>query len=164
MQAVRSLYDRFQVLIHELAKFGVVGAVCLVIDLGIFYALHNRAKVGPLTSTFASTVVAASAAYAGNRLWSFRHRANSGLRRELSLFMALNAMGLVVQEAVVGFVFYVLGAHSAALPAKLGGIFLGTLFRFWAYKRWVFLHRPAAAEPAADRPRDEVEAEAVLQV
>jgi len=162
--AVRALYERFQVLIHELAKFGIVGAVCLVIDLSIFYGLHTRAGIGPLTSKVGSTVVSASCAYAGNRVWSFRHRARSGVGRELTLFMGLNAVGLAIGLAVIGASYYLLDLRSTAATnvANLLGIMIGTVFRFFTYKRFVFLHPERVPTNAGSR--DEREAEAVLQV
>lgn len=164
MPALRALYARFQDLIHELAKFGVVGAVCLVIELAIFISLNTGAHIGPLTAKVCSTVVSATCAYVGNRYWSFRHRARTGVRRELTLFLGLNAVGLAIGLAVLGFAVYVLGIARngrAATAANLVGIGIGTAFRFYTYKRYVFLHPDAVPADREERQRREVEA--VLQ-
>jgi len=165
VQAARALYARFRELIHELAKFGIVGAICLVIDLSVFVALNSGAQLGPLTAKVLSTVVSATCAYVGNRFWSFRHRARTGVRRELSLFLGLNAVGLVIGLVVIGAAVYGLGVPRnghGATAANLVGILLGTFFRFYTYKRFVFLHPDAV--PTDPVQRDEQEAQAVLQV
>jgi len=166
VQAARALYARFQVLIHELAKFGIVGAVCLVIDLSVFVSLNSGAHIGPLTSKVLSTIVSATCAYLGNRYWSFRHRARSGVRRELSLFLALNAVGLVIGLAVIAIAVYGFGVPRnghGATAANLVGILLGTFFRFFSYKKFVFLQ---VEDPASltQEERDDRAAEAILQV
>lgn len=140
------LYRRFQHLIHEIAKFGIVGAMCAVVDIGLSNVLHIGLGVGPLTSKLASTVVAATFAYVGNRYWSFRHRGRSSVRREYALFFLLNAVGLGITEACIGFSEYVLGLHSALafnVSGNLVGLGLGTVFRFVTYRRFVF----TAVEP-----------------
>lgn len=150
IHAIR-LYERFRQLIHEAAKFGVVGAVAFVVNTVGFNILHYQAGVGPLTSTAIATIVATCVAYAGNRYWTFRHREGSGLGREYLLFFFFNGVGLVIQLGCVGFVRYILGFTSALAlnTALILGIGLGTLFRWWSYRRWVWVEpRDETAEGA----------------
>jgi putative flippase GtrA len=143
VEMIRSVYSRWQTLVHELAKFGIVGLICYVIDAGLYNIGHVAFGLGPLTSKVISTTVAATCAYFGNRHWSFRHRARSGVRREYTLFIVLNAIGLGIALACLGFGFYVLDQRSALASNVWGNVIgtgLGTVFRFWAYKKWVFLH------------------------
>ena len=137
---MRAVYRRFEVLIHEIAKFGLVGAFNAVLDITLANVLHFRVGLGPLTSKTLATAVAATSSYSMNRHWSFAHRARTTFRREYALFFFLNAVGLAIALVVVGFVRYVLGFSSvlAFNVANLLGIGLGTLWRFYAYKRWVF--------------------------
>jgi putative flippase GtrA len=151
---ITALYRRFAELIHELARFGLVGTIGAVLDLGGAAMLHGSAGFGPLLAKTISTVVATTFAYAGNRMWTFRHRANAGLAREYLIFFALNAAALVIALLVIGFTEYPLGMHSqlAYNVAQVTGTAIGTLFRYWAYKKWVFLPCAApAAQPAAAR-------------
>lgn len=151
MSLLRGLYHRWQQLVHELAKFGVVGAVCYVIQLGVFNLLRHQLGAGPITSTAVAIVVAATCAYFGNRHWSFRHRASTGFAREYTLFFVVNGAGLIIAVGCVGFSHYILGLRSAVadnISANLVGTALGTLFRFWAYRRYVFLHPEVAATRA----------------
>ena len=143
MTFVRQFYARWQVLVHEVAKFGVVGAFCFLIDLGTFNLFHFGWGWGPITSKTLSTVIAATINYFANRHWSFAHRARSGVRREYSLFIVLNFIGLGIALGFLAFGHYALGQDSP-LATNIWGNVIGTgtatFFRFWAYKKFVFLH------------------------
>jgi putative flippase GtrA len=130
----------WQVLFKELSAFGVVGAVNLFVDIGLFNALHFGAGIGPLSSKVISTTVATTSAYFLNRHWSFSHRARTGLAREYTLFFVLNGIALAMGLLVLGATRYGFGFTDklSLNVANLIGIGLGTIFRFWSYKRWVF--------------------------
>ena len=139
VDALRRLLDGWRRLIREFAKFGIIGAANTVLDYAIFNALYG---IGPLKAQIISTSVAATSSYFMNRHWTFRHRARSGLRREYTLFFVFNAIGLAIALAVLGVTKYGLGLDTrfAGNVAKTVGLVLGTLFRFWSYRKWVFLH------------------------
>ncbi|MEU5883169.1 GtrA family protein [Spirillospora sp. NPDC047279] len=143
MSLVANLYRRFAHLVHELMKFGSVGAIAFVITIGLSNVLHSESGfgMGPLTSNALATVVATTFAYLANRYWTFRHRDRTGIGREYVLFFALNGVGLVITQLFIGFTHYVLDLtgpipYNAALIVGTG---VATLFRFWSYKKWVFL-------------------------
>lgn len=143
----------WQILAKELSAFGVVGAVNVVVDTGLFNASHFWLGLGPTTSNVISTGIATTLSYFANRHWSFSHRARTGLRREYTLFFLLNGVALLMSLVCIDFTFYLLGLTSplAVNVAKFVGLGLGTVFRFWSYKRWVFLPaaRGAENEPAS---------------
>jgi putative flippase GtrA len=148
---VRGLYVRFQRLIHEAAKFGVVGIVGVFITNGGYALLHNTFGVGPVTSTTIATIVATAVSYVANRYWSFRHRERTSVAREGVIFFILNGIGLLIQDAVVAFNYYILsnGNNKAAEFIALNvGIALATLFRFWSYRKWVWVESADGAEAA----------------
>src|SRR5215471_3117499 len=149
---VRGLYVRFQRLIHEAAKFGVVGIVGVFITNGGYALLHNTFGLGPVTSTTIATIVATVVSYVANRYWSFRHRERTTVAREGVIFFVLNGIGLLIQDAVVAFNFYILSnGHNKAAEfiALNAGIALATLFRFWSYRKWVWAAPADGAEAAA---------------
>ena len=145
------LLDRFgtpwRLLVKEISAFGVVGLINLFIDVGLFNLLHFQLGLGPTTSNVISTGVATTISYFGNRHWSFSHRARTGLRREYTMFFVINLIALGIGSLVIAFTYYVIGTHDpfALNVAKVVGIGIGTVLRFWSYKRWVF---PAHQEPA----------------
>ncbi|HEU5110414.1 MAG TPA: GtrA family protein [Micromonosporaceae bacterium] len=144
---VRSLYERFHHLIHELGKFGTVGAVAFVVDTVVYTLLLSR-DMETLTAKTLATVVSATVAFLGNRFWTWRHRERSGLAREYSLYFFFNVVGLAIGLAVLGISHYGLGSLwpgifqttlGDLIAANIVGTAFGTLFRFWSYRRFVFL-------------------------
>ena len=143
------------VLGRELVKFGAVGAVCFLIDVGLFNLLRFG-DAGPLadrpvTAKIVSASVATLVAWAGNRWWTFRRRRHPALLRELVLFFAMNGVALVIAVLCLVVSHYVLGLRSPVadnVAANGVGIVLGTAFRFVAYRLWVF--RGAAEAPGAE--------------
>ncbi|TYB59747.1 GtrA family protein [Nonomuraea sp. PA05] len=141
MDFARRLYQRFSSLVHELAKFGSIGAVAFLLDTGLLNLFNVVVGFGPLTSKVIATTISTTFAYAGNRFWTFRHREQSGLRREYFLFFLLNGIALLFGMLTIGFATYTLNLHDALSfnIANIVGVGLGTLFRYWSYKKWVFL-------------------------
>jgi putative flippase GtrA len=134
------LYTRYRHLIPELLKFCVVGGVGAVIDLGGAAVLHGKFNVEALEAKAISTIIAMVVTYLGSRFWTFKHRENQALGREATLFIVLNVVGLVIAEAVIALVTYGFGLHSQLdyNAASVVGTGLATIFRYFAYRQWVF--------------------------
>lgn len=141
MSLVSDLHRRFATLIAELTKFGLIGTFGLIIDLGGAALLHGKAGFGPLMAKAISASVASVVSYTGHRLWTFRHRASQSLVRGGMIFFGLNLIGLVISLLVIWFVTGVLHLQSLAAynAAQVVGVLLGMVFRYWSYRRWVFL-------------------------
>lgn len=146
------LEARLRGLFGELAKFGTVGLLSFVVDLAVFnLMLHALDK--PLTAKVISTVVSASNAFLLNRAWSFKHRERTSVRREYTLFFVLNVIGLGIALLCLAVSHYVLGFDSKLADnasANGFGLVLGTAFRFWSYRRFVWAAPTEVAEAAAD--------------
>ena len=140
MSFIRDIYGRFAVLIHEIIKFGIVGGVGFVVQLGVTDALHLEGHVGPLTSEAVGYVLATVVTFLGNRYWAFNRRRGAGLGHETVVFALLNGVALGIQEAVVAIVHYGLGLTDPLSfnIATIVGVGLGTIFRLWSYRKWVF--------------------------
>jgi putative flippase GtrA len=137
VSGIRDLYGRFRHLIHEGAKFLVVGGIGTVVTFVVANALHS---IGEYKAITVATIVATVITYVGNRYWSFRHRQGNGTARESVVFFILNAIGLLIYYACIWLV-----VDAAGLKGKLWynvalvvGTGLGTLFRFWSYRKWVW--------------------------
>jgi putative flippase GtrA len=152
VRLIASLYARIRHLVPELAKFGVVGGIGAVIDLGGAAVLHSTYHQGPLKAKAISIAAATVVTYVGNRFWTFRHRENQPLLREGALFVALNIVGLVIAELVIACTAYVFDFKGAIAynMASLIGTGLGTIFRYFAYRKWVFLAPAVQPAPAGE--------------
>ncbi len=152
-----ALWERFGHLVRELGKFGVVGACTYVVDVTLYNLLYH--SFGYFWAKAASTAVAATLAFLGNRFWTWRDRERSGLHREYLLYFGFNLVGLLIGLACLwlshnGLGHFWPGVFQTRLAdnvAALGfGMVLGTLFRFWSYRRFVFL--VPVAEPTPSGP------------
>ena len=153
---VQGFYAKFQDLIHEVAKFGIVGAFNYVLDVTLFNVLlaegfHHR----PLTAKTISTVVATTSSYFMNRHWTWRKRARTGLVREYGTFLILSLVALVITLGCLAFGEYVLNQNSLLARNFWGnvvGVGVAMVWRFWSFRRWVF------REPEPDRTDDSLHA------
>lgn len=157
-------------LIAQLARFGAVGAVGFVVDFSIFNVLRatvlspDEVHSGPFWAKVVSTVVAIGVNWVGNRYWTFRDQRRSVATREGIEFVVVSLGGMVISLGCLGISHYVLGFTSALADNVSGnviGLLLGTLFRFWLYKVWVY--HPDRAEREAARRRDGAPAVATRQ-
>jgi putative flippase GtrA len=146
LSLIRDYYYRFQVLVHEVAKFGLVGALGFVVQLGSQNALHSGMKLGPTVSIVLAYIVATVVTFVGNRYWAFKHRKGKGLGREFWMFVVLNAVAIVIQVAIVDLAYYGMDLRSTLWYniASIIGIGIGTLMRFVTYRKFVFLAQPSS--------------------
>lgn len=161
---VRELVD---VVYREALKFGAVGAIAFVLDVGLFNLLTTSLWPGtgspPLDghekiAKITSASVAILWAWLGNRYWTFRHRRQNTPMRELVLFVVMNLGGLLIAVACLAISHDVLGYTSPLadnISGNVIGVGLGTLFRFWTYRRFVFNEfrddmTSSTADPTAD--------------
>lgn len=133
-------------LAHEVARFGTVGAIAFIVDVGTFNLLRFAGGEGPLytkplTAKVISVVLATIVAYLGNRFWTYRNRRHRGYTREYVMFFVFNGIGLLISLACLWFSHYLLGLTSPLadnIAANVVGLGLSTLFRFWSYRTYVF--------------------------
>ncbi|MFL6153460.1 MAG: GtrA family protein [Ornithinibacter sp.] len=142
---IESARGAMDVIYREMIKFGVVGLIAFVIDIGLANLLwHTVLSDKVTTAKIISGAVATLFAWFGNRQWTFRHRRSRPAHHEVALFFGVNAIALGISALVLYISHYPFGFTTilADNVATIIGIGLGTLFRFWAYRRFVFAGEP----------------------
>jgi putative flippase GtrA len=148
VRLVRFLPRRLRALAPEAVAFGVIGLA----NLGLYYLIFNALIfIGAVKSTVIATLVTTYLAYLANRHWTYKDRPRSALRREYTLFFAVNMGGLLIQSAGTGILKYGFDMNEthdrlAFNVATTVCICTATLFRFWTYRTFVFAGTPAIAE------------------
>ena len=133
------------VIYREMIKFGVVGLISFIIDLGLANLLwHTVLSDRVTTAKIISGAVATLFAWVGNRQWTFRHRRSRPAHHEVALFFGVNLVALGISAVALYVSHYGLEFTTILADnlATIVGIGLGTLFRFWAYRRFVFAGEP----------------------
>ena len=134
-------------LIAQLARFGAVGAVGLVVDVAIFNALRitvlspDDVASGPFWAKVISTSVAIVVNWIGNRYWTFGAQRQSKAAREGLEFAVVSVGGMLIGLLCLWVSREVLGYTSLLadnIASNVVGLALGTAFRFTLYRVWVF--------------------------
>ncbi|HAG62829.1 MAG TPA: GtrA family protein [Kocuria sp.] len=163
-ESLSNLADRahalWELFVKELTKFGLVGAAAFVINASLVWLLmhtpyfadsHIKAKV-------VATVVAIIFSWVANRMWTFRDKRQDDKKKELVQFLVANGIGMAIELGCLGVSYYVLGLTSATASFVSGtiiGTILGTVFRYFAYRFWVFSTKLDADPEFADSPDEE---------
>jgi putative flippase GtrA len=134
----------------EVVTFLAVGGVGYVVDVTSFNLLRSQGPMATHDPSYARIVAVALAmvvTYLGNRLFTWRGQATGDRRREIVLFIIFNIIGLALSVATLVVSHDLLGFTTRLadnISANVVGLGLGTLFRFWSYKTFVFrAGRPA---------------------
>jgi putative flippase GtrA len=152
-----------QRLLHhrELLKFGMVGGTAFVVDTAIFLGLKDTVLSNkPVTAKVISTLVATIVSYILNREWSFRTRGGRERHHEAGLFFLVSGIGLVLTSAPLWLSRY--GLHLETpyvtrltqevadfVSAQIIGTVVAMVFRWWAFRRFVFPHAGARTRTGA---------------
>lgn len=135
---------------RELAKFLVVGGTAWIVDTGIFTLLsHTILAEKVITAKIISILVSTVLSYVLNREWSFSSRGGRERRHEAALFFVVNGLALAINLVPLALSRYAFGFNLANHPqwvvtfadfvsANVIGTLVGMVFRYWAYRRYVF--------------------------
>ncbi|MFD9480552.1 MULTISPECIES: GtrA family protein [Streptomyces] len=146
--------ERVRGFAREVAKFGAVGGLGVLVNLGVFNLIRNTTDLQVVRASVIATVVAIATNYLGFRYFAYRDRAQSGRTRELIMFALFSAIGLVIENGVLYTATYGFGWDGplASNVFKFVGIGTATVFRFWSYRTWVFKALPVTVAESAPEP------------
>ncbi|MFE9374603.1 GtrA family protein [Streptomyces sp. NPDC006711] len=160
MSAQGASPSRLRLLVREVAKFGAVGGLGVLVNMGAFNLLRHSTDLQVVRASLLATGIAIAFNYVGFRYFAYRDREKSGRARELTLFLLFSVVGAVIENGILYVATYGFEWNSPWQNNffKFLGIGLGTLFRFWSYRTWVFRALPAreavqTAESFLDSPR-----------
>lgn len=145
-------------LLPQLARFGTVGLVGLVVDVALFNLLRVTVldpaiiAEGPIIAKVVSTSVAITINWLGSRFWTFRLEHRRPAAREAMEFAVVSIGGLLIAVGCLALSRYAFGFTSLLadnIASNVIGLALGSAFRFALYRSWVF-HPRRASRPTAD--------------
>jgi putative flippase GtrA len=150
MPSASTLTEHLRRLAPEAIAFGVIGAGNTLLYLAITWAALS---IGAVKASVLATLVTTTLAYFANRYWTYRHHTRTALRREYTLFFGFNLVGMVIQSGTIAIGKYGFGLteeHDELmfLAVTALGVMIGTVFRFWAYRTFVFLKPPVDGHEA----------------
>jgi putative flippase GtrA len=156
---LQRLWDKASHLGPEAIRFGIVGLTGVACQFVLFNVLRYAGPGGqgilaakPITAQVIAIGAATVVTYLGNRYWTYQHRAKGSPWRELPIFLLLNGIAIAIGAACLALTHYVLGLTSPVadnLSGNVIGLGLGTLFRFWSYRKFVFTGESPPERPAA---------------
>lgn len=136
----------------EVASFLTVGGAGYIVDVVAFNSFRSLPVLSVLDPSIArilAVAVAMVVTYVGNRFLTWRGE-STNRRREVALFVLFNVIGLGFSVATLIVSHDLMGLTSRLadnISANVIGLALGTAFRFWTYKKWVF----APTDPIGQR-------------
>jgi putative flippase GtrA len=135
---------------RELLRFAVVGGISFVITTSVNYGLKITVlNKNPVTALIIGVLVATVFSYVASREWSFDTRGGRERQHEAALFFLISAISLGLNALPMFVSRYVLHLQvptvdlltqevSDFVSGMIIGTLLGTVFRWWALKKWVF--------------------------
>jgi putative flippase GtrA len=135
---------------RELLRFAVVGGICFVTTTAVNYTLKLTILNGhPVTALAVAVIIATILSYVLNREWSFHTRGGRERHHEAALFFLISGIGVGLNSLPLWmsrYVFHLTVPNVSLITQEvsdfLSGMILGTLlamvFRWWAFKKWVF--------------------------
>ncbi|KAA9158913.1 GtrA family protein [Amycolatopsis acidicola] len=152
---------------RELLKFAVVGGTCFVLTTVVNYALKLTVlRNNPITALILAVLVATVVSYVLSREWSFRTRGGRERQHEAALFFLISGISVGLNSVPLAISHYLLdlrtphvGVVTQEIADFVSSMILGTLvamvFRWWAFKKWVFPQagaRPRVVRTATPEP------------
>ncbi|MEG2119671.1 MAG: GtrA family protein [Pseudoflavonifractor sp.] len=121
--------------LRKFAKFGLIGVVNTLLDLGVFYVMNKIFLLDPYLSQIISFFVGALNSFLWNKFWTFEKR-GSVTGREVLRYVVTNGGYLLLS---LGLLRLLVGALSVdPFLAKLPTTAFMLLYNYLMNKFWVF--------------------------
>lgn len=147
---------RLRRFVREVLSFLSVGGISYIVDVGLsnlllfgFAGIPALLDGSPIKAKVVSTLVSVAVAWLGNRFLTYGGRDSGSEFSTIWKFAVANAIGMVIVVAPLGVTWYLLEMRDPVtynISTNIVGIGLAMVFRFWAYRTWVFPDRGAARE------------------
>ncbi|MCW2856242.1 MAG: GtrA family protein [Marmoricola sp.] len=136
----------------EVARFSAVNIVATAIALVLFNALVHGItgwfappmNGNPITGYLLANSVGMFVSYYGARFYAFKHRQVEGVGNGLINYVVINLASFVIPITCLFVSRNVFGwdtIYADNLSGNVIGAILGNVFRFWAFRRFVFTGR-----------------------
>ena len=130
---VSEFFDKFSNL-AKFIKYGLIGLIGLILDMGLFYILHKLLGVNYVLSNIVSSSTAILHNFILNSYFTFRVT-DKKLQRFLS-FYGIALIGLVFSTLLLALFIDILGIDS--MVSKLISIFTVAIFQYFLNKKLTF--------------------------
>ncbi|MGO4255802.1 GtrA family protein [Marmoricola sp. RAF53] len=174
---------RLQRLTGEVIRFSAVNIVATGVSLVLFNALVHGVKGWfggpmhghPLTGYLLANSVGMLVSFYGSRYYAFRHRHAAGPGGGLVAYVIVNFASFTIPISILWVSRNVFGwdtIYADNIAGNVIGAVLGMLFRFWAFRKFVFTgqqvlpvaatvenppeHKSGSLQPAEDVPSGEL--------
>jgi putative flippase GtrA len=126
-------------MLNQFLKFGLVGVVGFIVDSAVLYLGLYLLGLNLYSGRVLSYLVAASATWALNRLYTFSSSTRTGVGRQWSLFVIVNSVGGFVNYGVYAALVSTIGFFTGypVLAVAIGSV-MGLVFNFSLSRTLVF--------------------------
>lgn len=122
--------------LREVIKFGIVGTIGAVVDLGLLNIFHLKFGWSIYLATFWAFAVAVVMNYLLNNYWTYSRLGLAFQANKLMKFAAISTVGLGVTELIIDLLSVRSGLNYNL--AKIIAIGLVFFWNFFANRAWTF--------------------------
>lgn len=136
-------------------RFAVIGVLSTGVTIAVFNLLVHTGEDPllldhPIEAYVIGMAVGTVVSFTGNRWWVFEAAGSPNWVNEFVRFAVVNAAATALPSLCLAVSRYVLDLRSVLadnISANLVGLLLATVFRYWAYKLFVFARAGKRALP-----------------
>lgn len=132
----------------QFVRFVIAGVCATLVHVGLFVVLVERVHLAPTAASIPAFALALLVSYLLNWAWTFQ--ASSAFLTRLPQFVAVAAVGLVLNVALTLFVVDALQLHYAFALALI--VTINPAVTYWLNRQWTFGAERTAGEMAGSVP------------